>query len=317
MSFISYAQNFEDVMLWRALKHIQNGFYIDIGAQDPVNDSVSKAFYDHGWKGLLIEPVPEYAEILRKARPDEIVLEAALSDNESLIDLYIIKDTGLSSAMENYKNNANVTQQIQVQALTLKSVSASLVGKDVHWLKIDVEGFEKKVLKGWDSQILRPWVIVIESTNPNSPKTNYLDWDPIITSANYQFAYFDGLNRFYVANEHAELVAAFGVPPNIFDNFTVTANSQLSRHLNKKIKEIEVDRMARWKQIKTLTKMIKESEVDWAARGEQIKMLTKMVRESEADRAARGEQIEILTKMVRKSEADRAARGEQIKIPDE
>ena len=32
MSFISYAQNFEDVMLWRALKHISEGFYIDIGA---------------------------------------------------------------------------------------------------------------------------------------------------------------------------------------------------------------------------------------------------------------------------------------------
>ncbi len=34
--FISHAQNFEDVILWRALKHVQNGFYIDVGAQDPV-----------------------------------------------------------------------------------------------------------------------------------------------------------------------------------------------------------------------------------------------------------------------------------------
>ena len=34
MSFISYAQNFEDVMLWRALKHVENGFYIDVGANE-------------------------------------------------------------------------------------------------------------------------------------------------------------------------------------------------------------------------------------------------------------------------------------------
>ena len=43
--FVSYAQNFEDVMLWRALKHVENGYYVDIGAQDPVFDSVSLAFY--------------------------------------------------------------------------------------------------------------------------------------------------------------------------------------------------------------------------------------------------------------------------------
>jgi hypothetical protein len=40
----SYAQNFEDVMLWRALGHIENGFYIDIGAFDPSVDSVGKGF---------------------------------------------------------------------------------------------------------------------------------------------------------------------------------------------------------------------------------------------------------------------------------
>ena len=55
MTFISYAQNFEDVMLWRALKHINNGFYIDIGANDPVVDSVSLAFYENGWRGVHVE----------------------------------------------------------------------------------------------------------------------------------------------------------------------------------------------------------------------------------------------------------------------
>ena len=50
---ISYAQNFEDVMLWRALKHVERGFYIDIGAQDPVVDSVSLAFYEQGWRGVM------------------------------------------------------------------------------------------------------------------------------------------------------------------------------------------------------------------------------------------------------------------------
>jgi hypothetical protein len=56
MRFISYAQNFEDVMLWRALKGLKKGFYIDVGAHDPEVDSVTKAFYDRGWCGINIEP---------------------------------------------------------------------------------------------------------------------------------------------------------------------------------------------------------------------------------------------------------------------
>ena len=44
MTFLSYAQNFEDVLLWRALHDVERGRYIDIGAQDPEFDSVSFAF---------------------------------------------------------------------------------------------------------------------------------------------------------------------------------------------------------------------------------------------------------------------------------
>ena len=70
MGIISYAQNFEDVMLWRALGHIKGGVYIDVGAYDPLVDSVSKAFYEHGWRGIHLEPLPVYCNALRLDRPD-------------------------------------------------------------------------------------------------------------------------------------------------------------------------------------------------------------------------------------------------------
>lgn len=57
MTFISYAQNYEDVMLHRALKGVEKGFYIDVGANDPVQYSVTKAFYERGWRGINIEPI--------------------------------------------------------------------------------------------------------------------------------------------------------------------------------------------------------------------------------------------------------------------
>ena len=80
MTFVSYAQNYEDVILWRAFRNTEAGHYIDIGAHDPVVDSVSFAFYQAGWRGMHVEPTPTYAAKLREARPDEIVIEAAVAD---------------------------------------------------------------------------------------------------------------------------------------------------------------------------------------------------------------------------------------------
>ncbi|MDT9694257.1 hypothetical protein Q5762_39180, partial [Streptomyces sp. P9(2023)] len=74
MGIVSYAQNFEDVMLWRALGHIENGFYVDIGAQHPTIDSVSKAFYERGWSGINVEPVDEYITLLQAERGRDINL---------------------------------------------------------------------------------------------------------------------------------------------------------------------------------------------------------------------------------------------------
>ena len=71
MTFVSYAQNHEDVLLFRALGHVRNGVYVDVGASHPEEDSVTKAFSDRGWTGVNIEPSPETFALLDRARIDE------------------------------------------------------------------------------------------------------------------------------------------------------------------------------------------------------------------------------------------------------
>ena len=47
-----------------------------------------------------------------------------------------------------------------------------------------------------------------------------MGWEPLLLNAGYQFAWFDGLNRFYIANEEFErLMPLVALPPNVFDRF--------------------------------------------------------------------------------------------------
>ncbi|MDA9988803.1 FkbM family methyltransferase [Luminiphilus sp.] len=231
--FKSYAQNFEDVMLYRALGDACPGFYIDVGAQDPDIDSVSKAFFERGWRGIHIEPVPEYAERLRQARPGDRVIEAAASNMVGTTALTVFPKTGLSTAealVAKSHIDRGVDHQpepITVPTVTLAELSLELATATVHWLKIDVEGHERSVLEGWDPKLLRPWIIVVEATLPNEQVTNYEEWEPILSKAGYQYVYDDGLNRFYIEPQREDLAQALSCPPNPFDNIHLGKHSAL------------------------------------------------------------------------------------------
>lgn len=227
MSFVSYAQNYEDVMLWRALRGVQSGVYIDVGAWSPDLDSVTKAFSERGWYGINVEPNPIYFAELVERRPNDINLDIAIGDHDGMISMSFIPESGLSTAEEqfihNYEDAGYTLNTQQVKISTLAAIWAEHLRdvSDVHFLKVDVEGLEKAVLTGNDWTRFRPWIVVVEATLPTSQIENHHEWEGILLTAGYIFAYADGLNRYYVAQEHRELIDAFKYPPNVFDDFTV------------------------------------------------------------------------------------------------
>ena len=229
---ISYAQNFEDVMLWRALKHIEKGFYIDVGAAWPNKDSVTKAFYDAGWSGVNVEPNPAFHALLQQERPRDCNLQLALAEQEGNAEFVIFESTGLSTldpAVAGLHHHAGRSHQTQtVLTSTLAHLWHRYVpeGQEVHFVKIDVEGAEAAVLRGNDWQTYRPWIVVVEATLPMSQVESYASWEPILLNAGYRFVYADGLNRFYLGNERAGLQEAFKYPPNVFDGFLLSAQQE-------------------------------------------------------------------------------------------
>ena len=232
MSLISYAQNFEDVMLHRALSDVKNGFFIDVGANHPTEDSVTKAFSEMGWRGVNIEPEKELFDLLLEDRPNDINLNIAISSSLSTIDLYVSDTRGWSTtdklAFENLKTKDSYSKTLSVKAISLDQLCLEHKITQVHFLKIDVEGAEKDVLQSFSFDSVRPWIVVVEATQPTTQLDISKEWDYILFEHDYSYAYFDGLNKYYVAKEHSERLEFFKIPPNMFDDFMTAPHRDIS-----------------------------------------------------------------------------------------
>ncbi len=221
---ISYAQNFEDVMLARVFADRKDGFYVDVGAADPINLSVTKWFYDLGWNGLNIEPNARLFERLAADRPRDINLNCGAGAAESQAEFLESEVGELSSFDPRIHSTARAeatkgsTRTVTVFPLTTL-LDQHCPQRPIDFLKIDVEGWELEVLKGLDLGKYRPTVIVVEATIPQRNIESHAEWEPLVLGAGYSFVYFDGVNRFYLAHESAGQKKHFNAPPNAFDDF--------------------------------------------------------------------------------------------------
>ncbi len=234
MAFVSYAQNGEDVLLWRAFRDVGTGFYVDVGAWHPDEDSVTRAFYDRGWRGINIEAAPEMAERVAAARPRDVTLAVAAGAADGAATLHRVAGTGLSTidadTAELLPGAGFEADTIDVPVRRLDGILAAHAAGAIHFLKVDVEGAERAVLEGCDFGRFRPQVVLVEATRPLSSVPTHEGWEHLLTGAGYRFTFFDGLNRFYVAEEHAgRLAACFATPVNVLDGYVRAADAAWAR----------------------------------------------------------------------------------------
>lgn len=266
-------------MLFRALRGIENGFYIDVGAQDPVADSVTKAFYDRGWNGINIEPSQHWYEELRRDRPRDVNLQLAASDHRGTLHFYDIAGTGLSTTQpELVPQGSGVGREVtqyEVECRTLDEICADHGVELVHFLKIDVEGAEGAVLNGMPLDRVRPWIIVIEATLPNSQTPAWQEWQPLLDAHGYACVYEDGLNRFYLSPEHRELQEAFRFPPNIFDEF-------VSQRFDLAIRRLATENERREAALVQMRAALTAQKVDLKAMEAELVRQSRMLQERDA-----------------------------------
>lgn len=209
---ISFAQNFEDVYLAAFFPDVDRGFYVDVGASHPVALSVTKRFSLAGWTGINIEPIREHLNALQLDRPDDVNLPIGVSDHPGRLTFRQYAGDGLSTfsseMMRRYSEDQSSRhtsefEEYEVEVRTLSEVFAEYAPDTIHFMKVDVEGYEFEALSGNDWSRFRPHVLCIEA--------NHIvrDWRPLLTENGYERAFFDGLNEYYVAAEQAHRAAKF------------------------------------------------------------------------------------------------------------
>lgn len=203
---VFYSPDCIDLILFHALKDVKDGTYIDVGANDPWYESVTKIFYERGWSGINIEPQKEYHDLLEEDRPRDVNLCVGAGNSETELVLY----GDLQWASMDKKLALNNTRTT-VKVLPLTKILDEHIGpgKDIHFCKIDVEGFEKEVLEGLDFKRYRPWIFAVEALDPRNRKPNFEIWEHVLTDNGYVLALGDINNRYYVDSARIELKDSF------------------------------------------------------------------------------------------------------------
>lgn len=236
--FVSYAQRLEDFHLDALFEGCESGCYVDVGGGHPIADNVSFHFYLKGWSGLIVEPQADLARLYANIRPRDRVVSALVGEAPGEIDFHVVDRLhGFSTTIREIAQGASAFgagyQTIRMPVFALTPLLAQHGVQDVDFLKIDVEGAEAAVLKGIDWTKTRPKVICIEAVQPGNMAEAWHEWEPILLQAGYKFAYFDALNRFYVAQEHCELAARFPKSPtdwNVVPHFYEFGRAHEARH---------------------------------------------------------------------------------------
>jgi len=219
---VSYAPNREDVVLWRGLQGATPGRYVEIGAGHPVRGSVTRALYDHGWAGLTVDADEDCVLLHRSERPRDTQVHAAVVAEPA---------TTVELPPRTTAPDAPAGAARTAPGRTLDRVLDEHGWRDepTHVLVLAVTGGTAGVLAGVDLSAWRPWVVVADARGADgSPDDGWID---ALSDAGYVPCLFDGVSRYFVAEEHEDLGDALSYPACSLDRFVDATHRALEAEL--------------------------------------------------------------------------------------
>ena len=183
----------DEIRLLREFFGSQPGTFVDVGANDPVVGSQTHALERAGWEGVLVEPLPHFAERLRAERSAQVFQFACgPSSRHGEHASFYVAGPYSSLRREAMVPEAEVQSVIDVEIRALDSIIEAACLTHVDFISIDVEGFEVDVLQGFAIPRWRPKLILIEDHVTGLRKHRYL------AAQGYKLVRRTGVNAWYV-----------------------------------------------------------------------------------------------------------------------
>ncbi len=175
-----YSQCGEDIILDYFFHHKNDGFYVDIGANDPRVFSNTYFFYKKGWKGLVVEPNLDVLNKYKILRPRDTRVNLAISADSLSITFYKFKEDALNTTSQEVSNSYEKMGHKVLSTDTVKSKTMAEVFKmnnvsKIDFLSIDTEGQNFEVLKTNDWNTYRPSYVVVETAEYDKPDNTELE----------------------------------------------------------------------------------------------------------------------------------------------
>lgn len=199
---VSYSQFGEDIWFNKLFisKAIEgsikrtNGFYIDIGCHHPVNGSQTYQFYKNGWRGIVIDPLPESIFKYTSIRKRDIYCNYGIGNSNTTLNYYMYDNSVLNSFNYEFSSkiannfDSKLIQKKEISVIKLSNLLDKYLPKDVSeidFMSVDVEGNGLEVLKSNDWNKYRPKYLTVESDDFNPKNLEKSKLCEFLDSQNY------------------------------------------------------------------------------------------------------------------------------------
>ena len=207
---ISYSLNAVDLIIDYIFKDKYIGTYVDVGAQHPISNNNTYLLFKRGWNGINIDLDRKNIDLFNISRPNDINLNYAISDKEGETDFYFYHESSpintLNKKVKEYQK-AKISEIKKINTFTLNNVFKKInFDKNIDYLNIDVEGYEDKVLSGFDINKYKPSVVSVEYLDLKMKKLEFKNnkLDNLLNSNIYK--YFNDNNYYFVNWLHGDLI---------------------------------------------------------------------------------------------------------------
>ena len=206
----SYSFNSVDLIIEYIFKNKKNGFYLDVGAQHPISNNNTYLLFKKGWRGINIDLDKKNIDLFKIARPNDYNLNCALSDKIEETDLFFYHDKSPINTLNKYISNyqsAKIREIKKITTNTLNNILENLkINTQIDYMNLDVEGYEEKVLLGFNIKKYKPLVISVEFLDLKMKKLEFKNNNIQRVLDSNIYKYFIKNNYYFVNWLHGDLI---------------------------------------------------------------------------------------------------------------